>query len=74
MIPTSAVVWWEGKAWCFVEEKPNAFARREIPTNDPVNDGWFVSQGFTSGTRVVTEGTQALLSTETRPQMQMDED
>lgn len=74
VIPTSAVVWWQGNAWCYVEEKPNAFARQEVPTNDPVNDGWFVSQGFASGTRVVTEGAQALLSTETRPQMQMDED
>jgi hypothetical protein len=74
VIPGSAVVWWQGNAWCYVEEKPNQFARREVSTENPLSAGWFVTEGIAPGTRVVTEGAQALLSTETHPQMQMDKD
>ncbi len=74
VIPGSAVVWWQGNAWCYVEEKPNQFARQEVSTENPLSGGWFITEGIAPGTRVVTEGAQALLSTETHPQMQMDED
>lgn len=74
LIPSSAVVWWQGNAWCYVEQKPDKFARREVPTQNPVSGGWFVTQSIAAGAQVVTKGAQALLSTETHPQMQMDED
>lgn len=74
MVPSSAVVWWQGRAWCYVEVTPNKFTRREVSTGNPLPGGWFVIEGIAPGTQIVTEGAQTLLSTEFRPQMQMDED
>jgi len=74
IVPYSAVVWWLGHAWCYVEEQPGKFAREEVSTSNPVSAGWFVSEGIAMGARVVTEGAQTLLSEELRSQLQGDQD
>jgi hypothetical protein len=74
VIPTNAVVWWQGKAWCYVEETPGKFTRKEVPTDSPVSNGWFAAEGFAPGTKVVTSGAQTLLSEEFRSQIQTDQD
>jgi hypothetical protein len=74
VIPRDAVVWWQGKAWCYVEETPGKFTRKEVPTSSPVSNGWFAAEGFAAGTKVVTSGAQTLLSEEFRSQIQTDED
>jgi hypothetical protein len=63
-IPASAVVWSEGKAWSYLQTAPNQFSRRELATDVPVNDGYFVSAGFSAGSKVVRRGAQALFSEE----------
>lgn len=72
-IPHSAVVWWQGKAWVYQATSPTTFTRREIATENPVTGGYFVAGlAFTSETKVVTAGAQALLSEEFRSQIQQE--
>lgn len=74
VVPYSAVVWWQGRAWCYVEQSPGEFSRQEVNTSTPTDAGWFVTTGIPDGARVVATGAQTLLSAESRPQIQMDED
>ncbi len=74
IIPSSAVVWSQGIAWCYVEKSQGKFIRTPVKTSDPVANGWFVAQGFNWGARVVTTGAQTLLSEEFRSQIQADKD
>ncbi len=63
IVPTSALVWSEGKAWVY-QQTSDRFARRAVATDIPVEKGFFVTQGLSAGDRVVTQGAQALLSEE----------
>lgn len=74
IVPDSAVVWWKGRAWCYLEQSPGKFTRAEVSTTDPVSGGWFVPDGVPAGGRVVTAGAQTLLSEEFRSQIQADQD
>lgn len=74
VVPHSAVVWWQGKAWCYVEESPGKFTRTTVATANPVANGWFVTEQIDPGARVVTTGAQTLLSEEFRSQIQADQD
>jgi hypothetical protein len=74
IVPHTAIVWWQGKAWCYVEESPGKFTRITISTENPVAKGWFVTQGIDADARVVTAGAQTLLSEEFRSQIQADQD
>jgi hypothetical protein len=74
IVPSSAVVWWQGKAWCYVEESPGKFTRKAVATSNPVANGWFVTEGIDSDARIVTIGAQTLLSEEFRSQIQADQD
>ena len=64
IIPTSAVVWSEGKAWVYQQTASDRFTRRVVPTEVPVERGFFSAQGLAPGDKVVTRGAQALLSEE----------
>ena len=64
VIPASAVVWSEGKAWAYVQVSPERFSRSPVTTDVPVDNGFFAAQGFSPGDRVVIVGAQALLSEE----------
>lgn len=66
VVPASAVVWWQGRAWVYVERKAGTFARSEVATDVAVPGGWFVTDGIAAGQRVVVRGAQALLSEEGR--------
>lgn len=85
LVPASAVVWWQGHAWCYVEESPGKFERRAVSISNPIADGWFVNEEIAAGEhvageklaagdRVVTAGAQTLLSEEFRSQIETDED
>lgn len=64
IVPASAVVWSEGKAWIYQQTDSNRFTRRAVTTDTPVEKGFFVTRGFSPGDRVVSQGAQALLSEE----------
>ena len=71
IVRAAAVVWWQGKAWIYVQKDTERFARREISTDTPVEDGWFVVNGLLPDDRIVTTGAQLLLSEELRSQIQI---
>jgi len=64
IVPTSAVVWSEGKAWIYRQTAADRFTRRAVPTDIPVGKGFFVTEGFSPGDKLVVQGAQALLSEE----------
>lgn len=74
IVPDSAVVWWQGQAWCYVEAPQGKFTRVEVPTENPAPGGWFVGEGISPGTHVVIRGAQTLLSEEFHSAIQIDED
>lgn len=76
VIPSGAIVWFEGRPWCYVEQQAGRFVRREAPTSSPVSQGFFALAGFHPGDRIVTTGAQTLLSEEFRSKIQVlgDED
>ena len=71
VVPGAAPVWWQGKAWVYVQTKAGQFARREIPTDFPVENGWFVTSGLSSRDHIIVTGAQLLLSEEFRAQIQV---
>jgi hypothetical protein len=64
IVPTSAVVWSEGRAWVFRQTATNRFTRSAMATDIPVENGFLVAEGFSKDDKVVTQGAQALLSEE----------
>jgi len=64
VVPESAVVWWQGRAWVYRQTGASTFSRQEIATSSPVGGGLFVTEGFSPGDKVVVEGTESLLSAE----------
>lgn len=74
LVPASAVVWLQGKAWAYAQRDQDRFARREVSTEQPVPDGWFQPAGFSQGEPFVVAGAQVLLSEEFRAQIEVGED
>jgi hypothetical protein len=73
-VPASAVVWWQGKAWIYVKKDAEHFVRREMTTDAPVPEGWFVARReLSAGSRLVVTGAQLLLSEEFRAQVQISD-
>jgi hypothetical protein len=67
IVPFSAVVWFQDKAWVYIRKGETGFARVEVPTSNSVRQGYFVSGVFSPGDRLVVKGAQALLSEESTP-------
>ncbi len=74
VVPSSAVVWREGEAWIYIQNTSEYFARRNISTENPLENGWFLMRGFTPEDQIVVNGTQLLLSEEFRAQIQVGEE
>lgn len=70
VIPRDAIVWWNGRAWAYVQTAAGQFVRREVSTEMPVANGWFTAKVFSPGEKVVVAGAQQLLSEEFRSQLQ----
>jgi hypothetical protein len=64
VIPASAVVWSEGKAWVYAQVSAERFSRSPVSTDVPVDNGFFAGEGFSAGDKIVIVGAQALLSEE----------
>jgi hypothetical protein len=73
VVPASAVVRWQGKAWVYVQKETHRFVRREIATNTPLKEDWFVADGLAAGDQIIVGGAQLLLSEEFRTQIQVSE-
>lgn len=66
LIPPQALVWWQGKAWFYVERKPGEFERRELAVDQPIEGGWLAGASAKAGESAVVAGAQLLLSEELR--------
>ncbi len=71
VVPDSAVVRFSGHGWIYVQTGDQTFTRREIALDRRMEEGWFVSGGFSNNERVVISGAQALLSEEQKYQIKM---
>jgi hypothetical protein len=69
IVPAEAVVWHAGKAWAYVKEDEQTFARHEVSTRRELDGGWFNAQGFGMDDEVVVSGAQLLLSEEMKSQI-----
>ncbi|MDA8432888.1 MAG: hypothetical protein M0Z60_07990 [Nitrospiraceae bacterium] len=67
LVPFSAVVWLQDKAWVYIKKTGTGFSRVEVPTSTQVNEDYFVSGIFSPGDELVVKGAQALLSEENTP-------
>jgi len=67
LVPASAVIWLQDKAWVYLKKSETGFSRAEVPVSNPLNEGYFVSDVFSAGDQVVVKGAQALLSQESMP-------
>lgn len=74
VIPSSALVVFGGKSWCYVETEPRKYERKLVSLEAPVDDGFFVEGGFDPGTRVVVKGASVLLAREAAPGSFDDDD
>lgn len=73
IIPGSAVVWLEEKAWIYVRQDAHTFVRRAIdPTRPAGNDGYVVTS-LAPGAEIVVQGAQMLLSEEFRAQVPVED-
>jgi len=66
LVPRSAVVLAEARAWVYVRAAEGVFVRRAVTLERSLNGGWFVAAGLAVGDYVVTAGAQALLSEESK--------
>lgn len=72
-LPAAAIVWWEGKAWVYVQQAPGRFVRRAV-TARPLRGNELIATGLTVDAPVVTGGAQLLLSEEQRAQIEVGEE
>ncbi len=66
-VPSSAVVWYAGQRWVYVQNDASRFARRPLLQATEADGGFVVSQALKPGERVVLQGAGLLLSEEQRP-------
>jgi hypothetical protein len=71
LVPTEAVVQWEGLPWVYVERAPGRYERVRVETDRPAEGGGYLVGGDRAasvavGDLVVVRGTQQLLSEEFR--------
>jgi hypothetical protein len=64
LVPASAIVRADGKAWVFVQTDALTFVRREIKLDRPADGGWLVREGVAARDKLVVTGAQMLYSEE----------
>ncbi|HEY5928895.1 MAG TPA: hypothetical protein VIU02_01155 [Burkholderiales bacterium] len=69
IVPPAAVVWHAGKAWVYVKDGEQTFARHEVSTTQELEGGWFNAGDFDADDKVVVSGAQLLLSEELKYQI-----
>ena len=71
-IPRSAVLRHDGRAWVYVQEEEEKFARKPVMLDTPLDGdkGWFIAEGggIKADDLLVTTGAQSLLSEELKAQ------
>ena len=68
-VPEAAVVRSADRAWVYVQTDSTNFTRRELNQAYPVPTGWVVTSGLKPNDRLVTTGSQVLLSEERKSEI-----
>jgi hypothetical protein len=66
VVPSDAIVVWQGESWAYEQMAPGRFRRIPVSTQLPV-DGGYLDTVIAPGTVLVTRGAQLLLSQELQP-------
>lgn len=74
MLPESAIVWYAGSPWVYIEEDEGVYVRHPVLKAHTDAQGIFVTTGFDVGEALVTAGAQMLLSEEFRWQIHGEDD
>jgi hypothetical protein len=74
VIPYSAVVRSEGKAWVYRQLDAEKFSRQEVALDRTTSKGILVTRELKPGERIVVQGAQLLLSEEQKSQIQILEE
>jgi hypothetical protein len=69
LVPQSAVIWLQGKAWLYLRRDTDTFVRREIAADVPAPDSGYIVRGLPPDAKIVVRGAQMLLSEEFRAQV-----
>jgi len=64
VVPTSAVVFAGGAAWCYLADGEGVFLRAAVDLGRPLGGGYFQPTGFDAGDAVVVAGAGLLLARE----------
>ena len=64
LVPSSALVRYEGQLFVFVQKGDDKFEREEVKLDLPLKDGWLVAGEVSAGDKLVVTGAQQLLSEE----------
>lgn len=73
IVPRSAAIRYQERAWVYVQTSPDTFQRKPIPLTHPGDGGWLVTEGLKPGDRIVVDGVQSLLSEELKSQIQLED-
>jgi len=63
-IPRSAILRYDGATWIYLQTGTTNFVRHTITLGEPMQNGWFVSNGVSADDKIVVTGTQSVLSQE----------
>jgi len=69
-VPRSALLRHEGEVFVYLQTGDDAFTRKQIELDRPIEKGWFVHEGLKPNDKVVIVGAQQLLSEELKSQGQ----
>jgi hypothetical protein len=74
LVPESAVVRWQGKAWIYRRTGAESFVRHQISTDIPLPTGGYFVADLPPKPEIVTRGAQLLLSQEFRSKNAAEDD
>jgi RND family efflux transporter MFP subunit len=69
VIPQAAIVRFQGSGFAYVQTATGEFVRRQVSLDHPTQTGYFATDNFRPGDRVVVAGAQSLLSEEFNAQV-----
>jgi multidrug efflux system membrane fusion protein len=72
LVPADAAILDGNNVWCYTEEKPGTFVRRALDISRPMAGGYFATQGFRPGQRVVTQGASFIVTHANTPPSDTD--
>lgn len=67
LVPETALIRADNSVWVFVRQAADGFVRRDVSAGRPVENGWFVPNGFEEGETIAIEGAASLHAAERGP-------